>query len=66
MYFFKSTLFAGFPENGHKKERRTAEVAKREIRHQHRPSKVVFKKHLFSVLDVTCCPVWTGLFQYSC
>lgn len=35
-----STLFAGFPKNGHKEERGTAEASEREIWHQHRPSKV--------------------------
>lgn len=43
-----STLFAGFPEDGHEEERGTAEASKREIRHQHRPSKVaVIHLHAF-------------------
>lgn len=37
-------LFTGFPEDGHKEERGTAETSEREIRHQHRPSKVTLWK----------------------
>lgn len=37
-------LFPGFPEDGHKEERGAAEASKREIRHQHRPSKVTLWK----------------------
>lgn len=37
---FLLCFFVGFPENGHKKKRGAAEAFKREIWHQHRPSKV--------------------------
>lgn len=43
---FFSILFAGFPEDGHKEKRRTVKTSKREIWHQHRPSKVTFWKPL--------------------
>lgn len=39
-----SFLITGFPEDGHKEERGTAEAPEREIRHQHRPSKVTLWK----------------------
>lgn len=39
-----SLLITGFPEDGHKEERGTAETSEREIRHQHRPSKVALWK----------------------
>lgn len=38
------TPLPGFPEDGHKEERGAAEAPKREIRHQHRPSKVTLWK----------------------
>lgn len=41
---------AGFPEDGHKEKGGAAETPKREIRNQHRPSKVVFREpfHVFT------------------
>lgn len=39
VFFIK---FAGFPKDGHKEKGGAAETPKREIRNQHRPSKVEF------------------------
>lgn len=64
--FCSSTLFAGFPEDGHKEERGTAEASKREIWHQHRPPKVtMWKNHphlilLFPSVQTLCSLFYTG------